>query len=67
MNIALKIIKCNDSLMWYNKRVGDIVTLARHPDSDPEVYWSRDNGGYLNIIRKTDAQVVDLDMDDEDT
>jgi hypothetical protein len=58
---ALKIINCTDSMMWYRDLVGQTVTLARHPDSDKEVYWSREPAGYLNIVHKKDAEVVEVD------
>ena len=59
--LALKIINCNDPMMWYSNLIGQTVTLARHPDSDREVYWSREQAGYLNIVYKKDAEVIDVD------
>jgi hypothetical protein len=59
--LALKIINCTDSMMWYRDSVGQTVTLARHPDSDKEVYWSRESAGYLNIVHKKDAEVIEID------
>lgn len=53
--MKLKIIKCRDSLMWYKDLVGHEVDYLRE---DSEYYWSRDNGGYTNIVHKSDAEVV---------
>ena len=41
--------------MWYSKRVGDTVECVRE---DADYYWSRDNGGHINIVHKKDAVVV---------
>lgn len=61
---ALKIIQCSDSMMWYRDRVGDTVVLARPADYDPDVYWSREAAGYLNIIHKRDAELIKENKDD---
>lgn len=54
---ALKIIKCSDSLMWYRKKVGQIVPLVRvHEDC----YMSREPAGYLNIVSLNDAKIVEV-------
>jgi hypothetical protein len=42
--------------------VGETVTLAKPADADPDVYWSRESAGYLNIVKKTDAEVVELEF-----
>lgn len=57
---ALKIIDCTDPMMWYRDMVGETVTLARHPDVDQDVYWSREPAGYLNIVHKKDAEVIEI-------
>lgn len=57
---ALKIIKCSDSMMWYRDKVGEIVTLAKPEHADSEVYWSREPAGYINIVKKRDAEVVEV-------
>lgn len=57
---ALKIINCSDTMMWYRDKVGETVVLAKPIDADPEVYWSREPAGYLNIIKKQDAEVVEV-------
>lgn len=57
---ALRIIKCSDSMMWYRDMVGDVVTLAKPEYADSDVYWSREPAGYLNIVKKQDAQVIEV-------
>lgn len=49
------IVKCNDPLLWYANIVGQRVVVERVD----EYYWSRDRSGYINIIHKHDAEVVD--------
>lgn len=51
----LLITDCNDALMWYSSRIGELVPYCGEEDS---VYWSRDNGGFTNIVRKEDAIIV---------
>ena len=58
---ALRIIKCSDSMMWYRDMVGQTVVLARATDCDPDVYWSREPAGYLNMIYKQDADVIEVE------
>lgn len=59
---ALKIINCSDSLMWYSGKVGAIVPyLGEDIDYKGSIYWSREDGGYKNIIFKKDAVVIEVD------
>lgn len=58
---ALKIIKCSDTMMWYRDKVGQTVVLARRANADPEVYWSREPAGYLNIVAKQDAEIIEVE------
>lgn len=58
---ALKIIKCSDSMMWYRDKVGEVVPLAKHEYADSDIYWSREPAGYLNIVKKQDAKVIDVE------
>ena len=57
---ALRIIKCNDSLMWYRDKVGETVQLVREYE---DCYMSREPAGYLNIVKRGDAEIVDLSLD----
>lgn len=54
----LRITKCSDSLLWYADLVGQQVPLVREI---PEGYLSREPGGFTNIVRKEDAQLIDED------
>lgn len=56
---ALKIKDCSDSMMWYRDMIGKTVELAKHPDADQDVYWSREPAGYLNIVKKQDAEIIE--------
>ena len=50
----ITITGCTDSLLWYADRVGQqVVYLGEESD----IYWSRDSGGYKNIVWKKDATV----------
>lgn len=53
------INKCSDSMMWYKKLVGQQVEYL---SEDEDYYWSRDSGGYKNIILKQDADIVEEDL-----
>lgn len=53
----LLIKSCDDPLLWYSNRIGELVPCCGEEDS---VYWSRDNGGFTNIVKKEDAIVVSL-------
>jgi len=58
---ALKITSCSDPLMWYRERIGAIVPfLGEDVDYKGPIYWSRDNGGYKNIILRRDAELIDI-------
>lgn len=51
-------------MMWYSKRVGDVVLyLGDDMDARGPIYWSRDNGGYKNIVFQKDAELVEVDGD----
>jgi hypothetical protein len=52
---CLFIKQCKDPMMWYADKVGQAVEFIRE---DRDGYWSRDKGGYLNIVKKTDAVVI---------
>ena len=51
----LKITQCRDPLMWYSGKIGQTVPLLREYE---DVYISREDAGYANIVRKEDAVVV---------
>jgi hypothetical protein len=63
---VLRITGCSDGLMWYAKRVGDIVPyLGVDVDYKGPIYWSRDNGGYKNIVFQCDAEVEEINVVDQ--
>lgn len=47
-------------MMWYRDKIGEVVTLAKNEHSDSDIYWSREPDGYLNIVKKQDAEVVEV-------
>lgn len=52
---VIKINKCSDSMLWYARLVGTTVTFIREVD---EGYLSREPAGYLNIVRRDDAELI---------
>ena len=60
----LKITQCSDSLLWYKGKIGQLVPyLGEDVDFKGPIYWSRDNGGYKNIVFRKDAEVVEVQDD----
>ena len=56
---ALKINQSKDPNMWYAMFIGMIVP---YEGSDDEVFWSREVLGYLNIVKREDAEVVEVSL-----
>ncbi len=56
--MKVKIIKCYDSMLWYNKHIGEVFEILREEEA---VYWTRERNQWhcLNWIRKLDCEVVD--------
>lgn len=54
--MTIKIIKCNDKLMWYSSMLGSTLYVVRE---DEDYFWCREPDGYLNIVKKEDAEVLD--------
>lgn len=52
----LLITQCNDPLMWYADMIGFTVPLIRE---DAEYYWSLEQGRLKNIVKKSDAVILD--------
>lgn len=52
----LQIVGCSDPSMWYQPLIGDVVPL-RFIDNDG--YWAIQPGGYLNVVRLEDGEVVE--------
>jgi hypothetical protein len=53
--MKIKITNCSDSQMWYAKFIGKEFTCLKE---DAEGYWCREPAGYLNVVKREDAQVV---------
>lgn len=56
---GLLIHKCSDPMMWYRGMVGQRVPYLGEWRDTPDVFKSREPAGYVNIVKKTDATVVD--------
>lgn len=54
---ALKLINCSDAMMWYRDKVGETVSFVREYD---DCYMSREPAGYLNIVKKQDAELIEI-------
>lgn len=52
----LRITGCSDRLMWYSSLVGELVPFLRE---ERDAYLSREPAGYVNIVRKADACIVE--------
>ena len=52
----LRITKCSDPQLWYARLVGQTLPLVRE---DEDGYWSREEAGFLNIVRREDAEVIE--------
>lgn len=52
----LRITGCSDRSMWYAGLIGKLVPFI---GEDREEYLSREPAGYVNIVKKADAKVVE--------
>ena len=52
---AIKIVKCDDPLMWYANKIGHNIPLIRE---DIDGYWCREDAGYVNVVKKSDAVTI---------
>lgn len=59
---ALVITNCSDGMFWYRNLIGAMVPFVR---KDEDCYFSRDTGGYLNIVKFQDATLIDVDNSDK--
>lgn len=59
----IKITGCSDPMMWYRGMVGEYVPFIRKYD---DCYLSRDSGGFTNIIRLDDGELVDISKVEEE-
>ena len=61
-DMKIKIIKCNDALLWYNKRIGEEFVVQYIED---KAYWTREGGTYnaLNWVYKEDATITEGNLE----
>ena len=61
---ALRITRCSDLLMWYATLVGQVVPyLGEWPEWPESGYKSREPGGYTNVVRFADAEIIEVSND----
>ena len=61
--VVLRINQCPDPFMWYAGKVGGYVPYY---GAWPEGYKSREDTGYLNIVKFEDAKIIhvsDVELD----
>lgn len=46
------INKCDDSMLWYSNKIGEQLDIVKELSN---VYLCREDAGYVNIVKKTDA------------
>ena len=56
---VLKVTKCSDGMMWYADMVGQTVPYLGVWSDSLDVYVSREPAGYVNIVKKVDAEIVE--------
>lgn len=56
--VKIKVLKCNDHLLWYAKRIGEEFKIEFIED---KAYWAREGGQFnaLNWIKKEDATITE--------
>lgn len=56
--MKIKIIKCNDRLLWYSKRIEEEFNVYYVED---KAYWVREGGAFnaLNWVYKDDATITE--------
>jgi len=59
---ALRLLNCSDPMMWYRDKVGDVVAFVREYE---DCYMSREPAGYLNIVKKQDAELIEFSSNNE--
>lgn len=55
--MKIKIFRCSDPMMWYNKYIGEVMYVER---IGTDRYWCREQNTWacLNFILFTDCEVV---------
>lgn len=49
--------------MWYSGLVGHVVPYEGGWRDTPDVFKSRERAGYVNIVKKTDAMIIEEEGD----
>lgn len=57
------IHQCSSPSMWYASEVGSVVAVVREFEDE---YLCREDAGYLNIVKKTDAVLLKIEEDNAD-
>ena len=47
------ITNCSDPMMWYANQIGKEIDVFK----DGSEYLTRDNGGFVNIVKECDIQI----------
>ena len=47
------ITNCSDPMMWYANQIGKEISVFK----DGSEYLTRDNGGFVNIVKSSDIQI----------
>ena len=56
----LKLLRCLDKSMWYSSfPIGTLLYYGGSDRWDSDIYWSREPGGYVNIVKKTDVELIE--------
>ena len=55
--MKIKIIRCSDSMLWYNSLIGEVMQVVR---ITPDKYWCKEPNEYgcLNFVLIKDCEVV---------
>ena len=59
----LKITNCSDTMMWYRGFVGETFPVF---GEEADYYISREKGGYVNIVKKCDAELIENEQEASD-
>lgn len=58
----LLITSCIDSSMWYAEKIGQYIPFLWEEE---DYYWSREDAGYKNIVKKCDAVVFEKEHNEK--
>lgn len=54
--MKIKILRCSDSMLWYNRHIGEVMQVVR---ITPDQYWCKEPNEYgcLNFVLIKDCEV----------